>query len=179
MRLGLLIANGLVLCVIGWMVTFGSTEERAAELLPQRMLAGVQPAKLQQLESQAAMAPTAGTVAALAGAYLDRNQSGLATAVLEKAPREMRERPEVAHLYARALFHRGRAREALAVARDASQTCAEGGTCAPWLVAKTTRQVAFFEQLVSAGIDDPQANPDATLAAYDRSTHAVRLVAMR
>lgn len=179
MRLGLLLANGLVLCAIGWMVTLGGMEERAAQLLPQRTLAGVQPERLQQLESQAAVAPTAGSVAALAGAYLDHNQSGLATAVLEKAPRELRDRPEIAHLYARALFHRGRAREALAVARDASQTCADGGACAPWLVAKTTRQVAFFEQMVAAGIDDPQANPDATLAAYDRSTHAVRLVAMR
>src|SRR5262249_37234606 len=112
-------------------------------------------------------------------AYLDRQQPGLATAVIEKAPTEVRERPEVAHLYARALFHRGRAREALAVARDASDTCSDASSCPSWLVAKTARQVAFFEQVVAAGIDDPQEDPSATVAAYERSTHAVRLVAMR
>jgi hypothetical protein len=47
------------------------------------------------------------------------------------------------------------------------------------LVAKTARQVAFFEQVVAAGIDDPQEDPSATVAAYERSAHAVRLVAMR
>lgn len=184
MRLGLLLSNGLVLCAIGWMATFGGTEQRASELLSQKTLPGVPlpgllMADIQQLESQAAVAPSAPAVAALASAYLDRRQSGLATAVLEKAPRDVLDRPEIAHLYARALFHRGHAREALAVAREASQTCAEGTSCAPWLIAKTARQVAFFEQVVNAGIDDPQANPDATLAAYDRSTHEVRLVAMR
>src|SRR4029078_9745062 len=89
--------------------------------------------------------PSRAATAALASAYLDRDQPGLATAVIEKAPRAVRERPEVAQLYARALFHRGHAREALAVARDASNAC-ESASCPAWLVAKTARQVAFFEQ---------------------------------
>jgi hypothetical protein len=179
MRLGLLLSNGLVLCAIGWMATLGGAEQRPCEILSQNTLPGAQTADIQQLESQAAVAPSARSVAALASAYLDRRQPGLATAVLEKAPLDVRERPEIAHLYARALFHRGQAREALAVAREASQTCAAATSCAPWLIANTARQVAFFEQVVAAGIDDPQANPAATLAAYDRSTHEVRLVAMR
>ena len=33
--------------------------------------------------------------------------------------------------------------------------------------------------LVAAGVDDPQADPRATRAAYERSTREVRLVAMR
>jgi hypothetical protein len=135
---------------------------------------------LDQLEAGAAVAPgNTVAVAALAGAYLDRDQHGLATAVIEKAPRQVRERPEVAHLYARALFHRGRAREALAVARDAGEACGDSPSCPAWLVAKTARQVAFFEQVVAAGIDDPQDDPNGTTAAYRRSTHEVRLVAMR
>lgn len=178
MRLGMLVANGLVLGAIGWMVALGGTEQRAAELFPQKAQASAAPADFQGLEAKAALAPSAGSVAALSAAYLDRGQPGLATAVMEKAPREIRERPEVAQLYARALFHRGRVRDALAVARDANEACVEG-SCAPWLVAKTARQVAFFEQVVAAGIDDPSTNPDATLAAYDRSAHEVRLVAMR
>ncbi len=183
MRVGMLVANGLVLGAIGWMASLGGTEQRAAELFPSRTPASnsatTAPADFQGLEARAALTPTSGSVAALAGAYLDRGQPGLATAVIEKAPREMQQRPEIAVLHARALFHRGRVREALAIARDAGDSCSDGATCAPWLVAKTTRQVAFFEQAVAAGIEDPITNPDATLAAYDRSSHEVRLVAMR
>src|SRR6185503_11798145 len=179
MRLALLISNGLVLGAIAWMATLGGSEQRAVGLMSQKTLPGVTPVDIQQLESQAAVTPSARSVAALAGAYLDRDQPGLATAALEKAPREVLDRPEVAQLYARALFHRGHARQALAVAREASETCADSMACAPWLMAKTARQVAFFEQVVAAGIDDPHTNPDATKAAYERSTHEVRLVAMR
>jgi hypothetical protein len=180
MRVGMLVANGLVLGAIGWMASLGGTEQRAAELFPKRnQAADAAPADFQGLEARAALAPSTASVAALAGAYLDRGQPGLATAVIENAPREMQQRPEIAQLHARALFHRGHVRDALAVARDASESCSDSATCAPWLVAKTTRQVAFFEQVVAAGIEDPISNPDATLAAYDRSSHEVRLVAMR
>jgi hypothetical protein len=173
MRGRFLVANGLVLGGIAWMSTFAGLDVRAAEILPQRS------AELGKLEAQAAIAPAdTGSVAALAGAYLDRDQPGLATAVIEKAPRQVRERPEVGQLYARSLFLRGRTREALMVARDASEACGEG-SCPAWLVAKTARQVAFFEQVVAAGINDPQEDPAATRAAYERSVHEVRLVAMR
>lgn len=174
MSVRFLLANGLVLGGMAWMTTFAGMEVRASQVLPHK------DAALGQLETRAALAPaSAPTVAALAGAYLDRDQPGLATAVIEKAPRLVRERPEVAHLYARALFHRGKVRDALAVARDASDACGESASCPSWLVAKTSHQVAFFEQVVSAGIDDPEDDPTATRAAYQRSSHAVRLVAMR
>ena len=180
MRVGMLVANGLVLGAIGWMASLGGIEHRAAELFPKRtQVEGAAPADFQGLEARAALSPSAGSVVALAAAYLDRGQPGLASAVIEKAPRDLQQRPEIAQLRARALFHRGHVRNALAVARDARDSCVDGATCAPWLVAKTTRQVAFFEQVVAAGIEDPSTNPDATLAAYDRSSHAVRLVAMR
>ena len=172
------VANGLALGGLAWMMSFSGMEVRAAEVLPRQVGTGV---ALDELEARAALAPAnAPTVAALAGAYLDRDQPGLATAVIEKAPQAVRETPSVAYLHARALFHRGRAREALAVARDASETC--GGdtpACPAWLVAKTAGQVAFFEHVVAAGIDDPEDAPTATRAAYERSTHEVRLVAMR
>jgi len=172
------VANGLVLGGIALVTGFADLEVRATEVLPRQ--AGAGGVAIEQLETGAALAPgSIPTVAALAGAYLDRDQPGLATAVIEKAPLSVRERPEVAHLYARALFHRGRAREALAVARDASDSCGDSSSCPAWLVAKTVQQVAFFEQVVAAGIDDPQAAPVATRAAYERSTHEVRLVAVR
>lgn len=179
MRVGLLVANGLVLGVIGWMAAFGGMEVRAAEILPHGSHASVAAvAELDQLEARAGLSPDVATVAALAGAYLDREQPGLATALIEKAAPVVRERPEVAQAYARALFHRGRTREALAVARVASDRCAEV-SCSARLVVATSRQVAFFEQVVAAGIDDPQRQPAATRAAYERSAHEVGLVAMR
>lgn len=179
MRLALLISNGLILGAVAWMATLGGAEQKPAGLMSQASLPGVTPADIPQLESEAAVAPSARAVAALAGAYLDRSQPGLATAVIERAPRDVRDRPEVAQLYARALFHRGHAREALAVAQMANDACLDSARCAPWLVAKTVSQVAFFEQVVAAGIDDPQADPSATVAAYERSTREVRIVAMR
>ncbi|MFO0756746.1 MAG: hypothetical protein U0359_09655 [Byssovorax sp.] len=179
MRLAQLTMNGLVLGAIGWMVAFGATEQRAAELLPQKAAPGVAPADFAGLEASAAQAPTVRSVVALANAYLDRDQPGLASAVLEKAPREVLSRPEVGEVLARALFHRGRAREALAAARSANEACLDAPSCAPWLMSKTTRQVAFFEQVVAAGIDDPLTDPEGTMVAYERSSHEVRLVAMR
>ncbi len=178
MSVRFLVANGLVLGGIAWMTTFAGMEVRAAEVVPHR--AGPAGAALTELETQAAVAPAStASVVALSAAYLERDQPGLATAVIEKAPRQVREQPEVAVLYARALFHRGRSREALAVARDAGDVCADSPSCPTWLVAKTARQVAFFEQVVAAGIDDPLNDPTATRAAYERSAREVRLVAMR
>ncbi|APR84005.1 Hypothetical protein A7982_09354 [Minicystis rosea] len=179
MRVRFLVANGLVLGGIAWMAAFGGMEVRATQVLPQGKSTVAAVAELDALEAQVASTPDAASVAALAGAYLDRDQPGLATAVIEKVPRAVRERPEVAAQQARALFHRGHAREALAVARDANDACSESDRCPAWVVAKTARQVAFLEQIVAAGIDDPQRDPAATRAAYERSTHAVRIVAMR
>jgi len=173
-----LVANGLVIGGVAWMAAFAGIQVGAASVLPHGAAHGE--AALADLERQAAQAPdSTSTVAALAGAYLEREQPGLATAVIEKAPRQVREQPQVAVLYARALFHRGRTRDALAVARDAGEACGDSPSGPTWLLAKTARQVAFFEQVVAAGIDDPLDDPGGTRAAYERSAREVRIVAMR
>ena len=65
------LGNGLVLGGMAWMMTFAGMEVRAAEVLP-RHGAGPQ---LDQLETRAALTPaSSSSVAALAGAYLDREQ---------------------------------------------------------------------------------------------------------
>ncbi|MCC6555806.1 MAG: hypothetical protein IT372_22825 [Polyangiaceae bacterium] len=175
MRFALLVGNGVVLAGISWLIAFGPSL-RASELLPAR--ATPELGDIPALETRAGLETTAPNVAALASAYLDRDQPGLATAVIDKAPREIQARPEIAQLKARALFRRGHAREALAVAQQARTACAETD-CSAWIAAKTARQVAFLEQVVAAGIDDPRSDPTATRAAYERSTREVRLVAMR
>jgi len=160
---------------MAWLATLGGMEVRASRVLPRSADA----AAIESLERRAATASDAPAVTALASTYLDHEQPGLATAVIERASHDVRSEPEVAYLYARSLFHRGRTREALAVARDAADRCDEQAECSARIVAKTTRQVAFLEQVVAAGIDDPARDPSATQAAYERSAHAVRLVAMR
>ena len=65
------------------------------------------------------------------------------------------------------------------MAHEASDACADAARCPAWVVASTAREVAFLEEVVAAGIDDPLDNPAATRAAYERSAHEVRLVAMR
>lgn len=175
MRMWCVVANAVALGGIAWMVLAGGIEIRAAEVLPHDAIGE----RLEQLEQQAGLMPGTTSLLALAGAYLDRDQPGLASAVIEHAPLTTRTRPDVAHLYARALLMRGRSRAALAIARDANEACAEPGVCAAWLVAKLTRQASFLEQVVAAGVDDPRDSPLATRAACERSGHEVRLVAMR
>lgn len=183
MRVRVLFANAVVLAGITWVAAVG-TEKQASKLLPSlKPVAGVEQADITKLEERASLSPTTATVVELVTAYLDRDQPGLASAVIERAPSEIQRRPEVAQLHARALFQRGRAREALAVAKDASDACAASPSgekrCPAWLVAKTARQLAFFDQVVAAGIEDPYANPAGTKAAYERSAREVRLVAMK
>ncbi|WP_437334527.1 hypothetical protein [Sorangium sp. So ce394] len=175
MRFGLFVANGLVLAGVAWTVGLGPSVQ-ASQLLPARATAGL--GELAELEARYAEGRTRESVTALAAAYLDRDQPGLASSALEAAPREVRELPEAAHLSARALLRRGRVRDALAAAEQASAACA-AGVCPAWLAAKSERQRAFLEQLAAAGVDDPQLDATAARAAYERSASEVRLVAMR
>src|SRR4051812_16063987 len=114
MRVRVLVINGLVLAAIGCMAAVTGSELRPARLLPAHSTEEIAD-NIADLESRAALAPTASSVAALARAYLDREQSGLASAAIESAAPQIRTAPEVAQLHSRALFHRGLSREALVV----------------------------------------------------------------
>jgi hypothetical protein len=171
----LMVGNGLLLGGIAAMCAIG-TDYDASRLIA---VSAPQAAALARLEAEVAACPTAHLVIDLASAYLETNQPGLASAVIEGAPREVRAQPEVAQTYARTLYGRALPRQALAVARDARDVCADDAACPTWVLAKATRQVAFLSEIVAAGIDDPSENPEATMAAYTRSSHEVRLVAMR
>ncbi|WP_437675215.1 hypothetical protein [Sorangium sp. So ce131] len=168
----------MLLAGVAWTVGFGPNL-RASQLVPAREPAALgQLDQLSELEARYAADPTPANVTALAAAYLERDQPGLAASALDAAPREVRTRPEAAHLAARAHFRRGRAADALAAAEQVSAACAVDA-CPAWLAAKAARHRAFLEQLVAAGVEDPQADPIAVRAAYERSASEVRLVAMR
>ncbi|MFO0592099.1 MAG: hypothetical protein U0441_31440 [Polyangiaceae bacterium] len=186
MRAGKLVLNGLVIAAAAWMFVHG-TENSASGLLPAHARAPIATDPgLATLEERAALSPDVDSVGKLAGAYLDREQPGLASAVIEKASPAVRATPEIGHLYARALLHRGKVPEALATARQVEAACepamdAPHGTaaCPSWLLARSARQLAFLEEMSAAGIDDPALNPEGARAAYDRSAHQIHFVAMR
>jgi hypothetical protein len=184
MRRGKLVLNGLVIAAAAWMFVHG-TKTSTKGLLPAHARAPIgTDAGLAVLESEAALRPGAASTAKLAAAYLERDQPGLASAAIEKAPPAVRATPEIAHLYARALLHRGKVPEALAVAREVEESCdaSLGGgkqACPAWLVARSARQLAFLEEMHAAGIEDPGQDPDGARAAFDRSSRQIRFVAMR
>src|SRR5262245_27897114 len=105
MRRGRLLLNGLVIAAAAWMVIHG-TKTHASGLLSSR-LSAAGPARAHQpiatdpalaaLEERAALTPEPGSIAKLAAAYLDRDQPGLASAVIEKASPDIQARPEIAH----------------------------------------------------------------------------------
>src|SRR5262245_15199887 len=108
MRWCFVVANGLVLGGIGWIVA-SATETGTAGVLA-RAQAGV--SDLAGLEASAALSPTPRAVADLATAYLEREQPGLASAAIERAPAAVRARPELAQVRVRVLLREGKAREA-------------------------------------------------------------------
>jgi hypothetical protein len=195
MRRGKLVLNGLVIAAAAWMFVHG-TKTSTTGLLPAHARAATASAGgaprgpiatdagLAALEADAALRNDTASITKLAAAYLERDQPGLASAVIEKAAPAVRAQPEISHLYARALLHRGKVPEALAVARDVQASCdtsisAGDHACPAWLVARSARQLAFLEEMHAAGIEDPGTNPDGARAAFDRSSRQIRFVAMR
>lgn len=180
MRSALLVCNGLVLTAIAWL-SFVSPTTPSKSLLPvASKVSKTIPVNLAALEERAAFAPNVESVAELASAYVDHGQPGLACSVIERSDSSIRGNLAVADIHARALFHRGQPRQALAVVEGALATCEDNATsCRAWQASKARGQVAFLHEVVAAGIEDPMADPSALRAAYERSTKMVGLVAMR
>jgi hypothetical protein len=179
MRSGLLLTNGIVLAGIAWLAALGSGTQSKRLLPVETAQQAAAPVDMSALETRASLSPSVESTSALASAYVDRGQPGLACAAIERAPREIQVDPRVADVHARALFHGGRAREALAAVEDAMTACeSDESACRAWQVAKVRRQAAFLNEVVAAGIEDPMSDPAAVRAAYERSNQKT-LVAMR
>jgi len=183
MRSGLLFLNAVVLAGIATFATLGSGTQ-SKSLLPKKhtktAAALASSVEMNALEARASLSPNVETITALASAYVDQGQSGLACAVVLRAPRDIQLDPRVADIHARALFHRGSARRALAVVEEAESACeAEASRCRPWQAAKVRQKAAFLKEVVAAGVEDPMTDPAAVRAAYERSNQKMGLVAMR
>jgi hypothetical protein len=180
MRSALLVSNAFVLTAIAWISLVGPSTPSKSLLPAASKTLAISGVDLAALEERAALSPSVESVSNLSSAYVDHGQPGLACAVIERSDRAIRSDLAVADIHARALFHRGRPREALAVVQDALAACeSEKTSCRSWQTSKARGQVAFLHEVVTAGIEDPMADPSALRAAYERSTKKVGLVAMR
>ena len=148
------------------------------------LLAATEPEAVRALEA-AAVAHPADPEAnrALAQAYLDARQPGLAIVLVESSTLSVHDDVRVRHVYARALVDAGRNDEALAVEKGVLTTCQplfEGGSAPPGcdtlLLASAMRRTAILGQLVALGVEDAQAHPEASLVAYQNATREARVV---
>lgn len=112
----------------------------------------------------------------LAQAYLDVRAPGLAIHVVESAPKALRHRPRLEHIYARALTEQGRSQDALRAERRVLAECEKtSAACETWFLAAATRRADILEELVNFGIKDAQAYPERTAIAYHNATRQARL----
>lgn len=128
------------------------------------------------LENQVAAHPTdTKGVMALAQAYIDAQSPGLAVAVIEGSPTDVRANAKADHLYARALVAQGRNQDALVAERRVLAKCSTD-SCDAFLIASATRRADILQELVNLGVEDSQAQPEASRIAYHNATRQVGLL---
>ena len=148
------------------------------------VLAAAEPDGVRALEFAAAAHPeSAESTRALAQAYLDVRQPGLAIVLVEGAAPTVHDDVRVQHVYARALVDEGRNDEALAVEGAVVARChpiAEGAPasdgCDGVLLASAMRRSDILRELVSLGVEDAQAHPEMSLVAYQNATREARVM---
>jgi hypothetical protein len=168
------LVNALVLLAMGALWLASGTQSERRVLSP---ASGSGSPQIELLEAQVAASPgDDAKLRALGQAYLDARAPGLALALIERSAPDMRARPKVEHLYARALLDEGRAADALAVESEVLQTCTlADGVCDAWLVASARRRADILTELVGLGVEDAQAEPEVTRVAYHNATREARL----
>ena len=168
--------NVAILVAIGAIWFAGSTQRE------KRVVGDSHTDRVAVLEEQVAASPSdISRVRELAQAYLDARAPGMALASIEHAPPAVRAEPTVEHLYARALLDQGRSADALAAERRVLTACSappvglssDAPTCSSYLIASATRRADILEQLVTLGVEDANAHPEASSLAYHNATRQV------
>jgi hypothetical protein len=174
--------NIAILVAIGAIWLAGSTQRE------KRVVGDSHTDRVALLEEQAAASPAdPARVRALAQAYLDARAPGMALASIERSPEAVRLEPSVEHLYARALLDQGRSADALAAERRVLAACSkpaadpslEVSVCSTYLIASATRRADILEQLVTLGVEDANAHPEASSLAYHNATRQVSFSSAR
>jgi len=95
---------------------------------------------------------------------------------------QVRDDVRVEHVYARALVDEGRNEEALRVEKRVLTACRpmafgqEGAPgCDATLLASAMRRTDILGELVASGVEDAQAQPEASLVAYQNATREARV----
>jgi hypothetical protein len=148
------------------------------------VLAATEPEAIRALEVGAASHPTrVESTRALAQAYLDARQPGLAVVLIEGAAPAVHDDVRIQHVYARALLDEGRSEEALAVEGIVVSRCHTIADHAPAppgcdavLLASAARRSDILRELVSLGVEDAQAHPEMSLVAYQNATREARVM---
>lgn len=165
--------NVAVLAAIGVIWLIGSPQRE------KRVVGDLHTGRVAELEDKVALTPgSAAQLRELGQAYLDARTPGMAIAVIERAPKVVRDDPSVEHLYARALLDQGRSADALAAERRVLDRCAdpasETAACSTYLIASATRRADILAELVALGIEDANAHPEVSSLAYHNATRQVR-----
>jgi hypothetical protein len=175
--MGLRTYGAAVLAVVAALLLMAGPQREKA-LLATRALEPIR-----ALEAKAASGPgDAEAARALAQAYVDARQPGLAVALVGVAPLAVREDLRVRHVYARALMDQGRSEEALAAEAGVLAACrplVEGRSiagCDALLLASALRRTDVLRALVALGVEDAQAHPEETLLAYQNATREARVM---
>ncbi len=148
------------------------------------LLAATEPEAVRALETQVVANPSdPDATRALAQAYLDAHEPGLAVVLYQSANAVVRADVRVQHVYARALIDEGRNDEALRVERGVMTACrpvTEGAKapagCDAVLFASAVRRTEILEELLAHGVQDAQAQPEESLAAYQNATREARVM---
>jgi hypothetical protein len=149
----------------------------------QPLLATAAPEPFRSLEANVAAHPDDPEPArALAQAYLNASQPGLAVVLVGRAPARVRDNVRVEHVYARALIEEGRNSEAFRAERRVIERCGvltEGYVgppgCDTALLISAVRRSDILRELLSLGVEDAQSRPEATVVAYQNATREARI----
>jgi hypothetical protein len=133
--------------------------------------------QLGALEAAAVDEANASSVGALVSAYLDRQQPGLAQAVLDRHP-EL-DGAELALARSRVALARGDVEQARRQSALALATCEapNADPCSATVVGRALRQRSYLDSLENAGVLDPASHPVAARAALAESRREVVLAA--
>lgn len=166
-KLGFLL-HGVLVATVGAVLVAGSEGEAAPLVTGSDSVA--------PLEADVAHSPTSQSIADLVSAYLERNQPGLAQAVLDKNGHL--DDARLTHERSRVALAQGDVDSALRFAELTLATCdarLASDPCQAWLVVKSVRQVTLLEAMREAGLKDPAENPALARAALASAGADVRL----
>lgn len=146
----------------------------ASQRTPEAVLPSLPP-ELVALEAHVARSPEDQVaVLQLTQALLDQGAPGLALTVLERSPSLTQQSPAVADLAATAELRNGHNRLALAMTQRTLELC-EQQSCNGVTIARSLRREALLRAALADGIEDIDANPEATARAYRKAVRQVRL----